>query len=98
MNLRFPAIVLTTALLGACAAPGKDFSWYHPQGGEYLFAYDRNACETVVADRGLSLGTDISGPFFQCMHARGYYLVDANGIIQAPPAEATLAERQISQQ
>ena len=98
MRYKAVAIVFFSSLLGACASHSTDFSWYHPQGGEYLFAYDRDECEMVVSDQGLSLGTDIKGPFFQCMHARGYYLVDANGIIQAPPAEAILAERQISQQ
>ena len=98
MKYRTTTIALFSTLLGACAAHSPDFSWYHPQGGEYLFAYDRDECETVVSEQGLNLGTDIAGPFFQCMHARGYYLVDANGIIQAPPAEAILDERQISQQ
>ena len=98
MKHRTAAILLLSTLLSACAAHSPDFSWYHPQGGEYLFAYDQGECETVVANLGLNLGADIDGPFFQCMHARGYYLVDANGIVQAPPAEASLAERQISQQ
>lgn len=67
-------------------------------GGEYLFSYDANECETAVIDRGLQLGTDVQGPFFQCMHERGYYLVDANGIVQEPATSSFAEGPQVSQQ
>ena len=84
--------------LGGCAAQPASFSWYHPEGGEFLFAYDSNECATTVAAAGHRLGADIDGPFFQCMHARGYYLVDGERIVQAPPAEVVALEQQVTQQ
>ena len=88
--MKFPTVfrtfaALSTIFLTGCAvSTPQSFSWYHPQGGEYLFAYDRGQCETHVAEKGLRLTADISGPFFSCMHDRGYYLVDGDQIIQAP--------------
>lgn len=78
------SVVILSVILSGCAAQPADFSWYHPLGGEHLFAYDRNACEAHVTDQGLKLSTDLSGPFFQCMHERGYYLLDGDRIVQAP--------------
>jgi|GEM_PF-3152671 len=92
--------LITVALLAisGCASQAPTFSWYHPMGGEYLFSFDAGECTEAVAQQGQQLGTDTQGPFFQCMHARGYYLVDAQGIVQAPE-EVVLAEGpQISQQ
>ena len=92
--------LITVALLAisGCASQAPTFSWYHPMGGEYLFSYDADECTAFVAQQGEQLGTHTQGPFFQCMHARGYYLVDAQGIVQAPE-EVVLAEGpQISQQ
>ena len=76
---------------GGCSHTSPTFSWYHPMGGEYLFSFDAGECESNVKRQGLSMGTDTQGPFFQCMHNLGYYLVDANGIVQAPPTQS-LAE------
>jgi len=92
--------LITVALLAisGCASQAPTFSWYHPMGGEYLFSFDAGECTEAVAQQGQQLGTDTQGPFFQCMHARGYYLVDAQGIVQAPE-EVVLAEGpRISQQ
>lgn len=68
-------IVLATALTGCATAPLPEYSWYHPDGGEYLFAFDASECEAQVVARGLQLGTDTTGPFFSCMEDRGYLLV-----------------------
>ena len=97
MKLNIPGL-LAGLLLGGCAAQPASFSWYHPAGGEYLFAYDSDECTETVAREGGELGTDTNGPFFQCMHARGYYLVDGEKIVQAPPAEVMALEQQVSQQ
>jgi len=92
------AAALLALILGGCAGQNPTFSWYHPQGGEFLFAYDRDECTNVVQAQGLSLGTDMGGPFFQCMHQRGYYLVDDAGIVQAPEEVLALEGPQVSQQ
>ncbi len=91
-------IALSALALSGCAAQPETFAWYHPAGGEYLFAYDSDECSDAVTRQGGELGTAIDGPFFQCMHARGYYLVDGERIVQAPPAEAIALEQQVSQQ
>ena len=91
-------IVGAFLMLGGCAAQPASFSWYHPEGGEFLFAYDSNECATTVTAAGRELGSDIDGPFFQCMHARGYYLVDANGIVQEPVVTTFSEGPQVSQQ
>lgn len=70
-----------------CANAPAEFSWYHPQGGEYLFAYDKGECETEVLTHQLNLGVDTDGPFFTCMRQRGYALIDDNGVVQIPPIE-----------
>ncbi len=92
------AAVLVALVLGGCAAQSPTFSWYHPQGGEYLFAYDRDQCTTAVQEQGLNLGTDLQGPFFQCMHQRGYYLVNDTGIVQAPEEGLAQEGPQVTQQ
>ena len=92
------AAALFLAVLGGCAAQNPSFSWYHPQGGEYLFAYDRDECTDTVQSQGLSLGTDLKGPFFQCMHRRGYYLVNETGIVQVPEEVAAFDSPQVTQQ
>lgn len=91
-------IVAAFLALGGCAAQPSTFSWYHPEGGEFLFAYDSNECAEAVTAAGKTLGADLDGPFFQCMHARGYYLVDGERIVQAPPAQSIALDQQISQQ
>ena len=70
-----------------CASAPAEFSWYHPQGGEYLFAYDKTECESSVLAQQQALGFDTNGPFFTCMRERGYALVDDNGVVQVPPIE-----------
>ena len=81
------ALVVAWAFaMGGCSAQPAEFSWYHPQGGEYLFAYDKGECETQVTP-SQALGVDTDGPFFQCMRQRGYALIDNNGIVQVPPIE-----------
>lgn len=89
---------LFALILGGCAAQNSSFSWYHPQGGEYLFAYDRDHCTNVVQNQGLHLGTDLQGPFFQCMHQRGYYLVNSAGIVQSPEEALAMEGPQVTQQ
>lgn len=64
-----------------------EFSWFHPQGGEFLFAYDKSECESFVVDQNKSLGVDQNGPFFTCMRLRGYSLVDVSGTVLIPPLE-----------
>lgn len=94
----FSLILVLLLAVAGCASTGPTFSWYHPQGGEFLFSFDANECTSAVSDQGLQLGSNTQGPFFQCMHSRGYYLVDAQGIVQAPE-EVVLAEGpQVSQQ
>ena len=61
---------------GCTSSTVPTFSWYHPEGGEYLFDFDSAACEREVENQGRSLGTDTSGPYFNCMKALGYMLVD----------------------
>lgn len=46
-------------------------------GGEYLFEYDQSECRNMVSDQGESLGSDPTGPFFNCMEQRGYSLITA---------------------
>lgn len=90
--------LLAVASVTGCAGQAPTFSWYHPSGGEFLFAYDMNECESAVTAGGSHLGTEIGGPFFQCMHERGYYLVDGERIVQAPATEALAMDQQVSQQ
>lgn len=69
-------LISTSVLLGGCvSAPAPEYSWYHPQGGEYLFEFDASECEAELRSQGLTLGTDTNGPFFRCMETRGYLLV-----------------------
>ncbi len=85
-KLRFIVAVGVLAFLGGCTAGAPEYSWFHPQGGEYLFAYDKDECEAEVISQGTRLGTDLAGPFFTCMHSRGYFLVNGDRIVQAPTA------------
>jgi len=87
-------LIVVVVSIAGCTSNTPTFSWYHPMGGEYLFSFDRDACESAVHAQGLELGVDQQGPFFQCMHQRGYYLVDNNGVIHAPDTLSTLAEQQ----
>ena len=84
-------LFLTVGALGGCALKAPVFSWYHPQGGEYLFAFDSDECKAVVAEQGLQLGTDLDAPYFQCMQQRGYYLVGENGVIPATSSKGEVA-------
>jgi hypothetical protein len=70
-------------LMSGCSTTGPTYSWYHPFGGEYLFAFDHNECVSELADMGMMPGTDIDGPFFKCMQNRGYSLVEPS----PPPPE-----------
>ena len=75
-------VLFGVAFLGGCTLQNNDFTWYHPQGGEYLFAYDQKACASSVTGLGRPLGTDTTGPFFVCMRERGYsLLVSDRGVI-----------------
>ena len=76
---------LVIGLLGGCSTSGPVYSWYHPLGGEYLFAYDHIECVSELTDLGLTPGTNVDGPFFQCMQNRGYSLVEPAQ--QVPPYE-----------
>ena len=77
-------LAVSLSFLSGCVAQQSSYSWYHPQGGEYLFAYDRDQCESASVEQGLALTSDIESPFFHCMHERGYYLVDGDVVIQGP--------------
>ena len=100
--------LLVVAALGGCATGGPTYSWYHPQGGEYLFAYDRDDCQAhpqaassqVSAPQFATDALDApEGPFFDCMHQRGYYLVDSAGeILAAPTSQALVLGGQVGQQ
>jgi hypothetical protein len=80
------------ALLAGCTQQSLEFTWYHPQGGEYLFAFDHDACVQRVRTQGHELGTDRRGPFFQCMRDRGYSLFQRyEGVI--PGEESAVAVR-----
>lgn len=71
-------LVITACLLfSGCSAKPTVYSWYHPLGGEYLFAYDHDQCAGELAQAGLVAGLDADGPFFSCMKSRGYSLVDS---------------------
>ncbi len=83
MKWNLPLLFAVISIAG-CATNSPVFSWYHPLGGEYLFSYDKGECESAVAEQGLTLGVELGGPFFQCMHQRGYYLVDSDGVIHNP--------------
>lgn len=71
-------VVLFSLAVSACSSTQAPvYSWFHPQGGEYLFAYDQDECVAELAADGTQLGTDTKGPFFDCMRDRGYRLVTA---------------------
>lgn len=74
------AFVTVLVLAGCAAQPPQDFSWYHPQGGEHLFAYDHSECQERLALQGLVPGVNVEGPFFQCMRARGYQLLGGDPV------------------
>ncbi|MEM7001966.1 MAG: hypothetical protein AAF529_14350 [Pseudomonadota bacterium] len=76
-------LLTATAGLGACAGQSPtSYSWYHPQGGEYLFDYDKNTCEAQHLEPSRKPG--VEGPFFSCMLDLGYYLVQDGQILRAP--------------
>lgn len=52
----------------------------------------------MVQSQGLTLGTDLKGPFIQCMHQRGYYLVNGTGIVQVSEEVAAFDGPQVTQQ
>ncbi len=70
--------LVAAAWLGGCVSQ-PNYSWYHPQGGEYLFAFDQRECENQVTSSGMRLGHNAEGPFFSCMYGRGYALVGPAG-------------------
>lgn len=94
----YRALLILAVFATGCTLQPATFTWYHPMGGEYLFAYDQGECEAEATGQGTDLGTDIEGPFFQCMHQRGYFLVGANGVVQEPPPSVAAAQQQVSQQ
>ena len=71
------AVLAACALFAGCSAKPPVYSWYHPLGGEYLFAYDHDECVGELAESGLLPGADVNGPFFVCMRSRGYSLIDS---------------------
>ncbi len=99
------SILLITAWLGGCTlnpAPGAsdpaEFTWYHPQGGEFLFAFDQRQCEDQLVAVGQRLGSDVGGPFFSCMRARGYALIDAQGRLLSSVDRSVDQAPKVSQQ
>jgi hypothetical protein len=97
---RTATIVISLALaLGGCSAvPVAQFSWYHPQGGEYLFDYDAGECQTLASDRGQAHSVDPTSPFFRCMYQRGYVLVDEQGMPSGPAIASSATPPTLSQQ
>lgn len=82
------------ALLMGCTQQSVEFTWYHPQGGEYLFAFDHDACVQHLRTQGHELGTDRRGPFFQCMQDRGYSLFQRDeGVIPGEESAVALRSR-----
>ena len=90
------SVILAVGVLAGCQQQTPGFSWYHPQGGEYLFAYDKDQCKASVVAEGLQLGSDLDGPFFTCMLERGYYLVDGAKVLRAPAGQTAGIEPQVS--
>lgn len=72
------ALLAICTLFTGCTAKSPVYSWYHPLGGEYLFAYDHDQCVGELSKSGLLPGADINGPFFSCMQSRGYSLIDTD--------------------
>ncbi len=98
---RMFSLLIAIAWLGGCTSSpngATDFTWYHPQGGEYLFAFDQGQCESEIAGVGQTMGANVQGPFFACMEQRGYSLVDAQGrLLSAVDSIAEVAAK-VSQQ
>ncbi len=89
----FSLTVLSAWLLGCSAAPLVDFTWYHPQGGEHLFAFDQEQCEAQVLAAGQVMGSNPEGLFFHCMGQRGYLLIsDVQMAMQFPAFDLVVVE------
>ncbi|MEM7077188.1 MAG: hypothetical protein AAF513_01045 [Pseudomonadota bacterium] len=82
--------------LGGCMTQGEVYTWSHPMGGEYLFAFDKAECEAGVGPTEVAQSSDPSmgpeGPFFTCMLDRGYYLVSERGVVRAPTRPTIAAQ------
>ncbi|MEQ8858402.1 MAG: hypothetical protein RIC56_07130 [Pseudomonadales bacterium] len=88
-------LVLAFGTLSACTSQPSEYAWSHLESGEYLFAFDTQACE-VSSRNTQSAGTirtpsvKASPAFFSCMQKLGYFLVDpATGEPIAPAADTT---------
>ena len=73
--------VLAFGALGACSSQPSEYAWSHLESGEYLFAFDTQACETSsrnLGPEGAALAQSVKGSpaFFSCMQKLGYFLVD----------------------
>lgn len=103
---RMFSLVIAIAWLGGCTSSpqgGSAFTWYHPQGGEYLFVFDQDQCESQLELAGQRLGANIQGPFFTCMKQRGYSLLDDQGrllsaVDSVPMSQPEVVPPKISQQ
>lgn len=98
---RILSLGIAIAWLGGCTSSpngAANFTWYHPQGGEYLFAFDQKQCEIATAGANQRMSVNVQGPFFVCMEQRGYSLVDGQGrLLSAVNTTAEPAPR-VSQQ
>lgn len=90
--------LFTALLLGGCVTAPEPFNWYHPMGGEHLFAFDADECTAQSAALGQALTAKTDSPFFVCMRARGYALVDEQGNLLEPVAATVAAGPHLSQQ
>lgn len=87
-------VVIFTACLSGCAASSPSYLWHHPQGGEYLFAFDEKVCSDEARNVPVVRQHDVDGPFFACMYEKGYYLVNEDGIVRAPDVALSQASLQ----
>ena len=69
------AIALAAITSTACSQQPVAYGWSHPMSGEYLFAYDKRECNAQTPETA-NVQSATQGPFFACMRARGYFLVD----------------------
>lgn len=74
-------MVLAVSALGACSSQPSEYAWSHLASGEYLFAFDTEACDSSArgaqhSEALLAESVKSSPAFFSCMQSLGYFLVD----------------------
>ncbi|MDA1075735.1 MAG: hypothetical protein O3A63_13380 [Proteobacteria bacterium] len=68
--------LLTSVMLPGCSTTPQEYSWTHPDGGEYLFAFDARQCDAFAVQATSLTDASEAEPFFSCMQDRGYFLID----------------------